>query len=293
MLFGAPNGEISTKNIVLSTGEITNTISIPGTVFDVATGAGNTDPVSISGKNGVGITTGADGLAHPQYHWTFGTDGRLTLPDVNPIIRDDGGVSFINFLGAPGGLTLGTSGLDSVSIIVNDDGQGEALKKWEFKTNGGLEFPDGTIQATAYSSIYPYTVSATPPEANNLWFNIVDGRMYVNIYDEGTLWVDANPPVVPPVSTYLSGLTIDEQTISSVDYARPDVKIAGNLLPDQDLTYDLGSSTNQWNSLHIKDTTIYMSGRALSLTDEGLKVDGGAAISVLDGGVASTWLMPV
>ena len=293
MLFGAPNGESSTKNIVLSTGEITNTISIPGTVFADATGEGNTDPVSISGKNGVGITTGADGLAHPQYHWTFGTDGRLTLPDVNPIIRDDGGVSFINFLGAPGGLTLGTSGLDSVSIIVNDDGQGEALKKWEFKTNGGLEFPDGTIQATAYSSIYPYTVSATPPEANNLWFNIVDGRMYVNIYDEGTLWVDANPPVVPPVSTYLSGLTIDEQTISSVDYARPDVKIAGNLLPDQDLTYDLGSSTNQWNSLHIKDTTIYMSGRALSLTDEGLKVDGGAAISVLDGGVASTWLMPV
>jgi hypothetical protein len=235
-----------------------------------------------------GVEIGANGNV-----WRFGTDGSLTLPEVSRIIRDEGGVSFINFLGAPGGLTLGTSGLDSVSIIVNDDGQGEALKKWEFKTNGGLQFPDGTIQNTAYSSIYPYTVSATPPEANNLWFNIVDGRMYVNIYDEGTLWVDANPPVVPPVSTYLSGLTIDEQTISSVDHASPDVKIAGNLLPDQDLTYDLGSPTNQWNSLHIKDTTIYMSGRAVSLTSEGLKVDGGAAISVLDGGVASTWLMPV
>jgi hypothetical protein len=80
MLFGAPNGEISTKNIVLSTGEITNTISIPGTVFDVATGEGTTDPVSISGKNGVGITAGADGLAHPQYHWTFGSNGILTFP---------------------------------------------------------------------------------------------------------------------------------------------------------------------------------------------------------------------
>jgi hypothetical protein len=237
------------------------------------------------------VSFGASGGSHT---WRFGTDGRLTLPDASPIIRDDGGVSFINFHGAPGGLTLGTSGLDSVAIIVNDDGQGEALKTWEFKNNGSITFPDGTTQYTAYSSIYAYTVSATPPvEANNLWFNIVDGRMYVNIYDEGTLWVDANPPVVAPVSTYLSGLTIDEQTISSVDHASPDVKIAGNLLPDQDLTYDLGSPTNQWNSLHIKDTTIYMSGRALSLTDEGLKVDGGAAISVLDGGVASTWLLPV
>jgi hypothetical protein len=226
--------------------------------------------------------------------WRFGTDGRLTLPDAIPIIRDDGGVSFINFNGGDGELVLGTSGLDNVVITVNDDGQGEAIKRWKFKTNGGLQFPDGTIQATAYSSIYAYTVSATPPvEANNLWFNTVDGRMYVNIYDEGTLWVDANPPVVPPVSTYLSGLTIDEQTISSVDSANPDVKIGGNLLPDQDLTYDLGSPTNQWNSLHVKSSTIYMSGRALSLTSEGLKVDGGAAISVLDGGVAATWLIPV
>jgi len=149
--------------------------------------------------------------------WRFGTDGRLTLPDASPIIRDDGGVSFINFNGGNGELVLGTSGLDNVVITVNDDGQGEAIKTWKFKTNGGLEFPDGTIQATAYSSIYPYTVSATPPEANNLWFNIVDGRMYVNIYDEGTLWVDANPPVVPPASTYLDGLAVEGTTISTTE----------------------------------------------------------------------------
>ena len=168
-----------------------------------------------------------------------------------------------------------------------------ANKTWTFGQSGGLQFPDGTIQNTAYSSIYSYTVSATPPEANKLWFNTVDGRLYINVYDEGTLWVDASPPVVPPVSTYLGGLTIDEQTISSVDHASPDVKIAGNLLPDQDLTYDLGSVTKQWNSLHIRSSTIYMSGRAVSLTDEGLKVDGQAPITVLDGGHADTWLMPV
>jgi hypothetical protein len=255
-----------------------------------------------------GVEIGANGNV-----WRFATDGVLRMPDGN--LGGDGRIDF-NFEGynwarirshnrqvylesivdnGPGDpdngniLTQLSVGLDTLIIT---DWSGDQ-HTWTFGIDGSLTFPDGTIQNTAYSSIYPYTVSATPPEANNLWFNIVDGRMYVNIYDEGTLWVDANPPVVPPVSTYLSGLSIDEQTISSVDYASPDVKIAGNLLPDQDLTYDLGSPTNQWNSLHIKDTTIYMSGRALSLTDEGLKVDGGAAISVLDGGVASTWLMPV
>jgi hypothetical protein len=235
----------------------------------------DSDYVKLPSTGGVEIQSG------DSHTWRFGTDGSLTLPDTGPILFGGNNCQ----IQAGQGFNISSDG--GIVVSVTD-------KQWVFGPDGSIDFPDGTTQTTAYSSIYAYTVSATPPvEANNLWFNIVDGRMYVNIYEEGTLWVDANPPVVPPVSTYLSGLTIDEQTISSVDHASPDVKIAGNLLPDQDLTYDLGSPTNQWNSLHIKDTTIYMSGRALSLTDEGLKVDGGAAISVLDGGVASTWLMPV
>ena len=168
-----------------------------------------------------------------------------------------------------------------------------ANKTWTFGQAGGLQFPDGTTQTTAFTGQQENTaisISASAPGSGTLWYNSTDGRTYVKY---NNVWTDANPPVVAPASTYLSGLTIDEQTISSVDHANPDVKIGGNLLPDQDLTYDLGSPTNQWNSLHIKDTTIYMSGRALSLTSEGLKVDGGAAISVLDGGVANTWLLPV
>jgi len=95
------------------------------------------------------------------------------------------------------------------------------LKYFTFDSVGRLHFPDGTIQTTAYNSAYAYTVSATPPEANNLWFNTVDGRMYVNIYDEGTLWVDANPPVVPPASTYLDGLVVEGTTITTAEINAP------------------------------------------------------------------------
>ena len=166
-------------------------------------------------------------------------------------------------------------------------------KTWTFGADGGLQFPDGTTQTTAFTGQQENTVisiGASAPGSGTLWYNSTDGRTYIKYNNQ---WTDASPPVVPPVSTYLGGLTIDEQTISSVDHASPDVKIAGNLLPDQDLTYDLGSVTKQWNSLHIRSSTIYMSGRAVSLTDEGLKVDGQAPITVLDGGHADTWLMPV
>ena len=188
-----------------------------------------------------------------------------------------------------------TAGFDDGPQLVT---VGTGTKTWTFDTDGDLYIPPGStirdsmtgdnlLAAAGQSAI---VISATAPASSTLWYNSTDGRTYVKY---NNVWTDANPPVVAPVSTYLSGLTIDEQTISSVDSANPDVKIAGNLLPDSDLTYDLGSATNQWNSLHVKSSTIYMSGRALSLTSEGLKVDGGAAISVLDGGVASTWLLPV
>jgi hypothetical protein len=83
-------GDAITNGISLTTGEITNSVIIPGTVFADATGVGNTNPLSISGKNGVGITTGADGLAHPQYNWNFGTDGDLTLPEGGDILNSSG-----------------------------------------------------------------------------------------------------------------------------------------------------------------------------------------------------------
>ena len=82
LIFPGSISNVSTKGIYLTTGEITNTIYIPGTNFEEATGTGsNTDPVDISGKNGVNISAGADGQGHDQHNWVFGTEGKLTLPE--------------------------------------------------------------------------------------------------------------------------------------------------------------------------------------------------------------------
>jgi hypothetical protein len=256
-----------------------------------------------------------------SYNWRFDTDGDLTLPEGGDIYAQAGsGASLLSdqnaeigyvdpdiyagdpFVPAPGKLLVAYVGADSDGVYMFTGKENEA-SVWAVDSEGNLvterfnndsDLPSGDIVDQDGNSIIRAAISTTAPGAwakeGHQWYNTEDGRTYIKV---NNTWVDANPPVVAPVSTYLSGLTIEEQTISPVDYTDPNVKIAGNLLPDEDLSYDLGSITNQWSSLYIKSSTIYMSGRAVSLTDEGLKVDGQAPVTVLDGGHADTWLLPV
>ena len=191
------------------------------------------------------------------------------------------------------------------SVIVADtDGATSAtFNTWGVNTDGNLfterfttgdggttELPPGDIiDFEGNSLVYVPTTNTAPPHDHNglLWFNTEDGRAYIRYNHQ---WVDANPPVVAPASAYLDGLVIEGQTISSIDYVESAVKIGGDLVPDEDLTYNLGSPTKQWKHLYVDSHTIYMGGKALSLTNQGLEVDGRTAIYEIDGGVASTWL---
>ena len=47
-----------------------------------------------------------------------------------------------------------------------------------------------------------------------------------------------------------------------------------NIVPDTDVTYDLGSPTNQWRSLYVSGNTIYLGGTALSVSGTNITVDG-------------------
>lgn len=51
--------------------------------------------------------------------------------------------------------------------------------------------------------------------------------------------------------------------------------VPGHIIPDADLTYDLGSTSSQWRSLYVGTSTIYLGGTALSVTPDGsLTVNG-------------------
>lgn len=157
-------------------------------------------------------------------------------------------------------------GSNYVNIYTNNDNE------WSFDSKGGLTFPDLTTQYTAWQGAAIVSDNAPDNELGRLWFNSIDGRMYVKYND---IWVDTNPVVVPSPETYLDGLTIDGTTIGVADpRAEQTINIADNL--------------------RILGNKIYINGHEISVTAQGkITVDGGETVTVLDGGSASSWLLPV
>ena len=76
--------------------------------------------------------------------------------------------------------------------------------------NGTITFADGTLQNTAWTDV---AAQDFPPN-RGIWYNTNDGRTYLKYNDA---WVDANPTVAPLQSYYTGNLTVTDQTIYSGD----------------------------------------------------------------------------
>ena len=164
--------------------------------------------------NGLGVEIGTD----VSNIWRFGTDGSLTFPSGAQIIADsqDG-----TYLQANPGIN-GYAGLSSLTgnswmWTANDGGayisssDGYTGGTWSFNTNSNLTIP-GDIQDANGSVIRVASTSTAPTRVNGqLWFNNEEGRLYIK--DNG-VWVDANPTVIPPPSTYLDDITVEGSTFT-------------------------------------------------------------------------------
>jgi hypothetical protein len=74
-----------------------------------------------------------------------------------------------------------------------NDGTGDDLRTAFEKVNSNL--------SELFGSLYGANVGATPPtsgvEEGELWWNTVDGRLYIRY---GSVWVEASPREIPPAS---------------------------------------------------------------------------------------------
>lgn len=61
---------------------------------------------------------------------------------------------------------------------------------------------------------------------------------------------------------------IDGITTGTVDW----LNVPSSIIPDANLAYDLGSTSNQWRSLYVGTSTIYIGGVPLSIIDNTLVV---------------------
>jgi hypothetical protein len=117
--------------------------------------------------------------------------------------------------------------------------------------SGTLTFSDVaggvTVSSTAPSS----------PSAGDLWYNSVDGRMYV-YYSDGnsSQWVDANPNMSGAPGNDTEILFNNNGTQGASDFltiGASTVGVGATILPDTDNTYDLGSTSLRFANIYTGD----------------------------------------
>ncbi len=72
--------------------------------------------------------------------------GNLGIGDNDETILSDDGNKFLNFNGFNNNLIIGTNNTKKVVVSIDDGGS-----NWEFGADGSIQFPDGSVQTTAYT----------------------------------------------------------------------------------------------------------------------------------------------
>ena len=179
------------------------------------------------------------------------------------------------------------------------------LDRWDFNTDGTTSFPDDTLKTNAPLTVnvtagdnapatiiltgadwldangtYKRSYGVTPPTwtkegspttiVYDSGWNVRNDDAFgagVSIYvNTGTLaspvaqW-NISPPLgsVPPTGTYK-----DAEWVFGLDST---LTAPGNIIPDTDNAYYLGSPTKQWAHLYVSNETIYLNNVPLTLTE--------------------------
>jgi hypothetical protein len=180
-----------------------------------------------------------------------------------------------------GGMRLETWNSVPIDIRTRAGGQGDDIKNWRFDSNGSITFPDDTVQTTAYTGVVRQDTAPTAANGT-LWFNTVEGRLYIKYSD---VWVDAAPLVQPPPDT---DLDVNSITFPDASVLTSAADLTSNKLVNGDYELVLGTNgTTKFPNNVIRpplgdNTTIIQSENGLT----SLEVANG---SVVITATTSTW----
>ena len=113
---------------------------------------------STDGTKWVGINADGNGeISTGGKIWTFGQDGNLTLPNGSKInTNSDGALDLLAGPGENGYAEIGSNNSHNWMWVDNagsyiQTSDGNFGKQWTFGTDGGLTFPDSSVQTTAFT----------------------------------------------------------------------------------------------------------------------------------------------
>lgn len=120
--------------------------------------------------------------------------------------------------------------------------------------------------------------------------NTVTVQTYAGTDTSGTLLDTRSISEVLPAGDYVIGFDADQDTIGDKSYFTNIIvrtltntvvnnlevvgQVAGNIIPSANVTYSLGNITHQWKDLWVSNTTIYIGGTPLAITNGNLTVNG-------------------
>jgi hypothetical protein len=184
--------------------DITSSATISELSLTVSTATLTASATTVgSGWTNFRQTMGDTGPAStPDQTWTFDTDGNLTLPT-------GGSIYGLDMIGGEGTNVQADQTTEQV-YISSYNTSSFTSSVWTFSNTGTLTVP-GDIQDANGSVIRVASTSTAPTRVDGqLWFNNIEGRLYIRDND---VWIDASPTVIPPPSTYLGDIEIDGSTL--------------------------------------------------------------------------------
>jgi hypothetical protein len=203
------------------------TLSFNETTAALSISNGNTVSLSSLGEGGGGS---ADKLVNGSYQVVLCGNGDLTFPGGGYIGTQYGGTGWLVTPAAAGGI----ASADGEQYIQINNGQGifigtnwpSSAHEWTFGRDGGLTFPDGTIQTTAFTD----TLSALTVTGNA---NIAGTLSATTLY---------------ATSAYITVIDITQYELSGFN-------VTGNftingILSSSQIIYASGGNSNQWNSVY-------------------------------------------
>ena len=139
-----------------------------------------------------------------------------------------------------GGMRLETWNSVPIDIRTRAGGQGDDIKNWRFDSNGSITFPDDTVQTTAYTGTIVRQDTAPTAANGTLWFNTVEGRLYIKYSD---VWVDAAPLVQPPPDT---DIDVNSITFSDASVLTSASNLAGQSAYEVAVNNGFAGTEQEW-----------------------------------------------
>jgi len=197
------------------------------------------------------------------------------------------GTSNITLASSGGNATVNIGGTANVAVFAASGEYVTGVISATGNVTGGNVLTGGLISATGALSVTGATTLTTVSTGNISAGNVYSGG---SITTGGLISATGNVTGGNVVTSGLISATGNVSSGAAVNTVNLSVSgnVLGNLLPSANITYNLGSPTQRWNTLYLAGNTIELGAQSISATATGLSVGNNPVVTVSSTGTSNT-----